>query len=214
MLVTVQNKNALSTGYIFRSTDDWSGLPSNTLNKFVPTSSIPIEYWGNGEIAIEGQGEVKDANIIYNYQYDPCFDPQSNPECPGYINTDFTIATTVIEYIEEDPNKPITYKDDEQEEADSKKRSKEKKKERLEVALQVVSVALMTAEAVAQAEALLSMNAQIVNYELNNIPGGTYLEDASYLSAQLPDNNSGARNGLAQQILHNEMVESQYKSEK
>lgn len=46
MLVHVQNENLLGNGYIFRSTDDWSGLPGNTINKTVPVGAIGIDYWG------------------------------------------------------------------------------------------------------------------------------------------------------------------------
>jgi len=36
MIVHVQNQNAQDSGYIFRETDDWSGLPGNTINKLIP----------------------------------------------------------------------------------------------------------------------------------------------------------------------------------
>ena len=40
--------------------------------------------WGNGSIEVEGTGTVEDAFVFYNYRVDPCYDPQSNPLCPGY----------------------------------------------------------------------------------------------------------------------------------
>ena len=50
MLVHVQNENALGDGYIFRETDDWSGLEGNTIYKAIPVGRIGIEYWGDGSI--------------------------------------------------------------------------------------------------------------------------------------------------------------------
>ena len=43
MVVHVQNENAQGNGNIFRETDDWSGLPGNTINKIVAVSDIPIQ---------------------------------------------------------------------------------------------------------------------------------------------------------------------------
>ena len=43
MLVHVQNEDALGNGYIFRETDDWSGLEGNKIYKVVPTGGIPLE---------------------------------------------------------------------------------------------------------------------------------------------------------------------------
>ena len=85
MKVHVGNKNADGNGYIFRETDDWSGVPGNTIVKSFPLSNIPATKWGAGSIDIEGKGTVKDAVVIYNYRIDECFEPQSNPNCPGYV---------------------------------------------------------------------------------------------------------------------------------
>ena len=40
MVVSVQNENARGEGYIFRSVDDWSGLPGNSINKVVPAGIV------------------------------------------------------------------------------------------------------------------------------------------------------------------------------
>ena len=127
MLVHVQNENALGEGYIFRETDDWTGLPSNRINKLVATGPIPIEYWGNGSIEVEGKGEVKDASVIYNYSYEPCFDPQSSPECPGYrdpnllVNTDTGYEDPMEDpFIKEELERKADLEDEDQEEAERK----------------------------------------------------------------------------------------------
>jgi hypothetical protein len=85
MLVHVQNENAQGEGYIFRETDDWSQLPGNTINKIIPVSNLPIQLWGDGSIEVEGEGSISNPVVAYTYKYDPCFDPQSDPSCPGYI---------------------------------------------------------------------------------------------------------------------------------
>ena len=61
------------------------GVPGNTIVKSFPLSNIPATQWGAGSIDIEGEGSVKDAVVIYSYRVDECFDPQSNPNCPGYV---------------------------------------------------------------------------------------------------------------------------------
>lgn len=214
MLVHVQNENALGSGYIFRSTDDWSGLPGNTINKSVPVANIPYEYWGAGSIEVEGKGSVEDSRVIYNYQFDPCFDPQSSPACPGYIQ-DVTLASFEYEDPLEDPfikaelEKEAPKKDEDQEEKDRKREKEQKKKERLEVALGAVNSALFTAQAVAQEAQLLAMNVHMTNYQ-TSMPGGKYEETVEYKDKQLPENPRGLRVGLAQQLLHEEMVQAQY----
>ena len=46
MLVHVQNEDALGDGYIFRETDDWSGLEGNNIYKVVPVGAIPLGKMG------------------------------------------------------------------------------------------------------------------------------------------------------------------------
>ena len=75
--VTIQNENAIDGGYIFRNTDDWTGLPGNTITDLIPVNSIPIEYWGEGSIETEGEGEVSDPTVVYSYRY-----TEIQPEAP------------------------------------------------------------------------------------------------------------------------------------
>lgn len=217
MLVHVQNENALSTGYIFRETDDWSGLPSNRINKKVNVGSIPIQYWGNGSIEVEGKGEVTDAAVIYNYSFDPCFDPQSSPECPGYINYD---AMLVESEDFKDPLDDALIKeeldrkadlDDEEEEERQRKKMESKKKSRLEIALSASNVGLLAADAAVKEAEFMAMAQLPMTYLAMQMSGGYYQDvDSPYEDAQLPQNSRGRRMGFAQQKLHEEMVESQY----
>lgn len=83
--VTLRNENAKVPGqYIFSETDDWTGLPGSKINKVVPTGNIDIKYWGDGEIATTGIGTVEEPKVFYTYRYDPCYNPQTDPSCPGF----------------------------------------------------------------------------------------------------------------------------------
>ena len=217
MVVSVQNEDAMGPGYIFREVDDWSGKPGNTINKLVATGGIDISRWGPGSISVEGFGTVQDASVVYSYSYDPCFDPQSSPECPGYI--DPYVVQNVFEYkdplddefIKDALDNEVELKDDEAEEEERLQAEKEASKEqRLEVALGAVNAALMTAQAVAAADKLIAMNNHIQNYQAVEMRGGQYKEEASMTDTKLPENRKGLRVGLAQQLLHEEMVQSQY----
>ena len=87
MIVYVQNEYADGSGYIFRNADDWTGLPGNTIRKKFVFPNLNAELWGPGSIEVDGEGTVEDASVVYSYRYDTCFDPQSDPSCPGYEET-------------------------------------------------------------------------------------------------------------------------------
>lgn len=213
MIVSVQNEDALGDGYIFQEKDDWTGIPGNTINKLVSTGAIPIERWGNGSISVEGTGTVEDPSVVYNYKFEPCFDPQSDPACPGYID-----YTAIYQGEFSDPlDDPLIKQkleekaelDDKEEERKNSEKKAEKKEKRLELALGAANTALETAAAAAAAAELIAMGAVPQNYT-QNLPGGKYEETLSYGGKKLPDNAKGRRVGLAQQLLHEELVRSQY----
>ena len=230
MVVHIQNENASGTGYIFRESDDWSGAPGGTaIRKAVPVLPTNRSQWGNGSIEVEGTGTVEDAFVFYNYRVDPCYDPQFNPNCPGYVQPQPPEIETVDVDSLYDPleDSAVTdalvstdadqYEDDEElsEEEKKKKEEEEEKdsKERLEKALAAADSTLLFAEAFAQDQLLQSMNMAINmnNYYAASIDGGTYKESITLVDTQLPENKQGLRNGFAQQLLHEKMVEMQYK---
>ena len=228
MVVHIQNENANGTGYIFRESDDWSGLQGGVeIRKVVPViPNIPRAQWGDGSIEVEGTGTVEDASVIYNYRVDPCFDPQFDPNCPGYevivpeIETvdvddlydplqDDTIQDALAEtdndqYDEDTESEEDRLKEEEEEEKDSK--------ERLEKALAAVDNTVLFAEAFAQDQLLQAMNLAInmSPYYAAAVDGGTYTESITLVDKELPENKRGLRNGLAQQLLHEKMVDMQY----
>ena len=217
-VVSVQNENARGAGYIFREVDDWTGLPSNTITKIIPVDNIDISYWGVGSIEGEGFGTVQDPSVIYTYQYDPCHDPQSRPDCPGYelpiimeLNEVEIVDPLDADYIQDEIDRKAVIEDDEQEDNDRKKVLSEKEiEERLEAVLGIVNTTLLAAEAQARHDALLALASLPMSYVSSQIVGGVYEETTSLIDTDIPDNKDGLRNNLAQQLKHQEMVDLQY----
>ena len=218
MLVHVQNENALGDGYIFRETDDWSGLPGNTINKIVRVNNIPIGFWGDGSIEVEGDGSVVNPNVIYTYKYDPCFDAQSDPSCPGYIPPipdPPPPPPEVYNALNDEAVKEATEETDpELYDRDNRRRREERSEEgkRLERGLAAAENALNISSELAQDFMidLLANEARFNPYFVQTIPGGVYTEAVALPVKDIPDNRRGLRNNLAQQLLHEQMVESQY----
>jgi hypothetical protein len=224
MIVYVQNEDAQNPGqYIFREADDWSQKPGRTIYKVLPQPDVRIERWGNGSIEVEGEGQVENAVVTYDYRYDPCFDPQSNPSCPGYtpVVPDIPEPDLSLIYDQNDKfiednekNKVVDELDKDEEEERARKRSMvQRNKERLEVALGSVNSALMTAEAQAQFASLMSLSILPDTYTAQTIPLTIYEETIVLKDANLPDNPRARRVGLAQQLKHEKMVNSQYEKE-
>lgn len=218
LVVHVQNENARGEGYIFRSSDDWSGIPGNTINKAVPVNNIDISYWGDGSIVTEGFGTVKNPSVIYTYQFDPCFDPQSRPDCPGYKDP-FDLEFVDIEVvdpldddlIQDELDRKASLDKDDQEDRDRKKmKSKKKLDDRLEKVLGIVNTTLLAADAVAKHAELLALAQIPASYTSTTISGGTYEETTVLKDKKLPENRNGLRNNLAQQLKHQEMIDLQY----
>jgi len=78
--------------------------------------------------------------------------------------------------------------------------------------LSIVNTALLTAEAQAQAAELIAMNFIPKSY-YQAIPDNKYEEKVVLDGGNIPDNRNGRRVGLAQQLLHDQMVDSQYNKE-
>ena len=228
--VHVQNENALGPGYIFRETDEWKpgSLGGTQINKAVPVvPGIPRQAWGDGSIEVEGPGSVSDANVIYMYKVDPCYDPQFDPNCPGYQVQvpdipEFDVSTIYDATQDEFANREgVSQEDLEKEELEEKSKEElaeeeaeeeKDRKERLEKALSEADNSVMFAEALAAAQVLDSINAaqNITSYYATTIAGGSYGDTVVLQDKQIPENKQGLRNGLAQQLLHEQMIDMQY----
>lgn len=221
MLVSVQNENAVDGGYIFREVDDWSGLPGNTINKIVPVDYIPVQYWGDGSIVVEGEGQVIDPSVTYTYRYDDkCIDPQKNPSCPGYKpeipEMDQTDLELAGETFQDQMDREQVFRDDDQERRDFEKmKDKEKKKLKLvdlEKMLGRFSLNALQGPAEQLHQQLTAMNYVPETYN-RVIPDPGYEERIELKDATLPDNTKLRRLNYANDALHNQMVEQQYKGE-
>jgi hypothetical protein len=215
MKVHVQNENALGSGYIFRETDDWTnqvgGIP---INKVVGVANIPEDAWGDGSIEVEGTGSVIDTSVIYSYQYDnTCANPIDDPTCPGYNDAIQSVLNSISEPVPYDTTNDVKLVLDEKVELEEEVDEEEQDEDRLEKALSAVDVGVLDANTIAQDNLLLSLTAgiSVQSYYDKRIQGGVYEDTVDMSTVQMPDNKSGARVGLAQQIKHNEMVDMQYK---
>ena len=216
MLVHISNLNAKGEGYIFRNTDNWSGLPGNTIQRSIVIPNVLAEYFGDGSIDVEGKGSVEDASVVYSFQFDPCFIPQSSPECPGYkdprdyLPDEEYIDPLSDEFLRREFERKASLDDeDEKEKARARSLANERRQNRLEAALSAVNTALLTAEAAAAAQDFFSLAELPGSYEID-IPGGEYRESVRLVDAKLPDNPRGLRNNWAQQLLHEKMIDLQY----
>lgn len=220
MVVSVQNENALGTGYIFRETDDWTGLPSNTISKAVPINNIDISYWGDGSIDWTGNGQVIDQSVIYTYFYEPCSDPQSNPSCDGYVDPYSVVEDVMVsnkteeKMIQEelDRKTQLEAQEAEEEERERKEivtRKKKREEEALEVLLGFVNTSLLSQEQIMKHELLKATN-YLPQIYFVDVRGGAYDDVPMLVDKKLPDNKKGLRVGLAAELRHREMVDLQY----
>ena len=216
MKVHVGNHNASGDGYTFRETDDWSGVPGNTIVKSFPLSNIPASKWGTGFVEVEGEGTVKDAVVIYNYRLDKCYDPQSDPSCAGYVKP-MPVLPEVIVYdaLEDDAVVEVLETEEFKYDEDGElilDEEEEEEETRIEMGLTASANALTLFKAQNQSDIILALNKQTnINMYYNaKINGGTLNDAAGLKDGTIPDNKKALRNNLAQQVLHEKMVDMQY----
>ncbi len=216
MLVHVGNHNANGDGYTFRETDDWSGVPSNTIVKSFTLGNIPSANWGTGFIEVEGEGSVKDAVVIYNYRIDRCFDPQSDPTCVGYVKPMPVLPEVVVyDALEDDAVVETLEADEFQYDEDGNlilSEEEEEEETRIEMGLTASANALTLFKTQGQDDIIMAINQQtnLTMYYNASINGGVYADAAGLADSEILDNKKALRNNLAQQILHEQMVDMQY----
>lgn len=223
--VHVQNENAAGTGYIFRETDEWKpgSLGGTEIRKVVPViPNIPRTSWGQGSIEVEGEGSVTDPNVVYMYKVDPCFNPQFDPNCPGYEVPipDVTVSIEIYdatedEYVNLSSDEQVLLEENEktvEEELDEDEEEEEKRKREYRLAMLAETNAAALLEQNLRIQIMnRDMQSQINNNYLNKfINGGVYNETIRLVDKEIDDNKQGLRNGLAQQLLHEQMVSMQY----
>jgi hypothetical protein len=225
--VTVQNEDKIDGGYVLQYTDDWSGLPGNTLLRQYPLGDIAGNRIGDGSIVTEGEGNVLNPDVRYGYTWDKCYDPLSDPECPGYYEAylRWLLENGLIDIYGPDYD-PMddegvkfaldneTDQDEEELEEDESKEDEEEDEEKdIEKLLSIAEEKNKLAEGVAQQAMLqaLSQVEKLNTYVAIDIQGGEYVESVQLTDKKINDNRSAARRmGLAQDKVHEEMISAQY----
>lgn len=210
LVVSIQNLHTNGNGYVFRSIDDWTTRPGNTITKIVPVDNIPVNYWGRGEIAVQGRGTVTDTFVSYGYRYDSCkLEPVTDISCPNYKSP---LTETKLPELNNDAVPQFNkYSYDSEEVLETNRRFGLIEPKERKLKDNKSNNSLITAQAAAQAAALEALN-NIPDFKLYNValPGGAYQETIKYKDKILPDSRNSQRLNLSQQRLHNTMVESQY----
>ena len=213
--VTVQNTDTQG-GYIFRSLDNWTGRPGNTITKTFALEPTPAARWGVGSITAEGRGEVSNPYVLYGYRYDTCSGTVIvDPKCPGYKPSATTVA--VVDPLDDELVKAALESKKQLVDAEEEQRRNRfalvepaaaKKSPALS---KTVQNGLVTAEAISLASALESLNnlAAFMPYYAA-LPGGVYQDVLKYADKKLPDARNSVRLNLAQQQLHTQLVNLQY----
>ena len=212
MSVTVQNENAIDGGYVFQKKDDWSGLNGTTITHAQPINNVAREYWGTGSIVVEGQGQVVNPYVIYNYRFDPCYDPQVSPSCPGYKapvdnNVDYSLTTINLDDVPKFDNISDDYNDE-----DSNRENKDKKSSKKDGKKSNTSKnTLLTEDALNMANLMERLN-NMENFKsyFFTLPDNVMNDVLTLKDSNLPDNKRGKRVSQAQEILHQQMVDMQY----
>lgn len=209
-VVTVQNLSNTGSGYVFRTQDDWTGLPGNTITKTVPVNNVPGSSWGPGEIATSGRGQVVDYSLFYSYTYDTCAAAVVvDPACPNYRNSP-AAAYTEDEFVA-NSYKTKQYITDSEAEENSRRLVANNSVTKQSKSPNTARNALLTAQALGLAQSLEALNniPGLASYG-QQIPGGVYKDVLQYADKKLPDSSNSRRLSLGQQRLHDQLVDLQY----
>jgi hypothetical protein len=224
--VHIGNKEAgkLDT-WIIRETDDWSGLPGNTINRLVKLQGIPRDLVGDGSIEVEGEGSVNDPSVIYSYRYDECYIPLTSPDCPGYLDSLYAWlkANGLLdnppepgdpyydEWVQATLNQESEEAEEEEENKDNEDLEEEEENERI-IAL-TGDIDISELGGTNQEKILSELNnvQNFDNYYKQQLPGGQYSDVVVLQDATLPDNRRALSN-LARDEKHRQMVRSQYEN--
>jgi len=213
-IVSVQNENAAGSGYVFRSVDDWSGLPSNTIVRSMPLQNILGASFGEGSIETTGFGEVSDASVIYSFRFDPCFNPQVSPSCEGFVPAIPEIPevsdTLDDTYVQEELDRKAVMANEEDEEENRKnvKRASEEEEaqESLETLLGISSV-IELENSILRTQ-LIGLNVLPSSYQIG-LPSPVMV-DTIVLKESVTLKSGNRRLQFAQDKLHQKLVRSQF----
>jgi len=216
-VVTLEN-DKVGGGYVFQDKQDWSQREGGTeIRRTIALPYTPIAVFGDGRLKQEGSGSIEGADVRYIYRFDPCFDPQSNPSCPGYVKPKPPKLPDIPDYDAlQDESVEIAQKETDRELLDSdqaeKDEDEEEKEESLEFMLADVENALTIANEIAQSVILEQLNqvTNLTNYYVSTIPDNYYPDAVALQGGTIVDNRRALRS-LSQDARMNKMIEEQYK---
>lgn len=224
--VHVRNEDPVNGGYVFEETDNWNQLPGTTIQKYFRLPYTDSSRWGTGEIVVEGDGQVTDPIVTYNYKMDiddqlmKCAaTPLADPSCPGFRDA----LLAYLKSNEISPDDPFYDEwvqanlsvNDETDEPEDVKEAElpEEKLSNFEKELggenTIDDLVNKTQERIFAALADIP---KIESYYIIDIPGGEYKDTLTLKDTIIPDNPRAMRN-LASDANHKKMVRSQYDRE-
>lgn len=213
LTVSVQNLSATNNSYIFRSVDDWTGLPANTITKNIAVNNIGIQYWGPGEIKTTGIGSIKNTSVFYNYTYDTCaLDIVTDTSCATYKRPVINYNTELVEQTSTDLKQYTT--NTQQDIPVWITNPGILNTQRQTLVERPGTNKLLTREALSNSRALQALNEipEFAKYSAS-LFGGVYRDVLKYETKTLPDSRNSLRLNRSQQQLHTKLVDLQYVKE-
>jgi len=216
-IVTLEN-DKVGGGYVFQDVQDWSQREGGTeVRRTIALPYTPLALFGDGRLKEEGTGSIEGADVRYIYRFDPCFDPQSDPSCPGYKKPKPPPLPEIPDYDAlQDESVAIAQAETDKklldEEQADKEEEEEEEEESLEFMLADVENALTIANEIAQSVILQQLNnvTNLTNYYVYVIPDNYYPDAVALQGGTIVDNRRALRS-LSQDARMNEMIEEQYK---
>ena len=222
--VHVRNEDPVNGGYVFEETDNWNQLPGTTIQKYFRLPYTDSSRWGTGEIVVEGEGQVTDPIVTYNYKMDiddqlmKCAaTPLADPSCPGFREALLAYLKSneispddpfYDEWVQAQLNQEVEL---EEEEVDQKEEQKEENLEKRMGGRNSVEAMVDTKQQEAMLAELASVGT-IQPYYSVQIQGGEYEETLKLEDKEIPDNRRALRS-LASDANHQKMIRSQYDRE-
>ena len=215
-VVTLEN-DKVGGGYVFQDIQDWSQREGGIeIRRTIALPYLPLAIFGDGRLKQEGTGSIEDADVRYIYRFDPCFDQQSDPSCPGYVKPKPPPLPDIPDYDAlQDESVAIAQKETDKELLEDEQADKDEEdedEESLESKLADTTNALTIANEISQSAILKELNnvTNLTNYYVYTIPDNYYPDTVALQGGTIVDNRRALRS-LSQDARMNEMIEEQYK---
>jgi len=215
-VVTLEN-DKVGGGFVFQDVQDWSQREGGIeIRRTIALPYLPLAIFGDGRLKQEGTGSIENADVRYIYRFDPCFDPQSDPNCPGYVKPKPPPLPDIPDYDAlQDESVSLAQKETDRElleDEQADKDEEEEDEESLESKLADTTNALTIANEISQSAILKELNnvTNLTNYYVYTIPDNYYPDTVALQGGTIVDNRRALRS-LSQDARMNEMIEEQYK---